>query len=317
MCVCYIQYMYMYNYLYIHNSIITPCLVGAMGSPSHPFRPSKLGNRCRQTWENWWKLGIWGGFGQVLACETKVILAFKIQVVSFESTCQSLKYAVPPGKPLDLLFRTPALWHIQHGYNMVQPPNPSPFTRPGRWDILDAKGHSRYHGVEQASSLGHGPLSHEHHGLPCWWLSHPSEKYESAGMILPNKWKKNKLMFQSTKQLRHGSCLMSYVHAWNMLQTELFNRSMIKIRTHQITWQNQPIQIWPSSLGIFRSRPVAQVEVVIYMRMILLGKHVHNFFGAAASISTGGWFHTRAETSSRCFGNKESARLPFTDHLNQ
>ena len=45
-------------------SACSPCLVGAMGSPSHPFRPSKLGNRCLK---NMGKLGIlgrlWTSFG--------------------------------------------------------------------------------------------------------------------------------------------------------------------------------------------------------------------------------------------------------------
>jgi hypothetical protein len=28
--------------------------------------------------------------------------------------------------------------------------------------------------------------------LAGWWLSHPSEKYESVGMIIPNIWKNKK-----------------------------------------------------------------------------------------------------------------------------
>ena len=38
-------------------------------------------------------------------------------------------------------------------------PNPSLFTEVSRWHILDAKGHSRHQGVEQASGLGHRDAS--------------------------------------------------------------------------------------------------------------------------------------------------------------
>lgn len=39
-------------------------------------------------------------------------------------------------------------------------PNPSLFTdQVSRWHILDAKGHSRHQGVEQASGLGHRDAS--------------------------------------------------------------------------------------------------------------------------------------------------------------
>ena len=34
-----------------------------------------------------------------------------------------------------------------------------------------------------------------------WWLTYPSEKYESVGMIIPNIWKVIKIMFQTTNQL--------------------------------------------------------------------------------------------------------------------
>jgi hypothetical protein len=38
--------------------------------------------------------------------------------------------------------------------------------------------------------------------LTGWWLSHPSEKYESVGMMtFPTEWKVIKFMFQTTNQL--------------------------------------------------------------------------------------------------------------------
>jgi hypothetical protein len=33
-----------------------------------------------------------------------------------------------------------------------------------------------------------------------WWLSHPSEKYESVGIIIPNR-KNIEFMFQTTNQM--------------------------------------------------------------------------------------------------------------------
>ena len=38
--------------------------------------------------------------------------------------------------------------------------------------------------------------------IPGWWLTYPSEKYESVGSLIPNVWQNN--MFQTTKRIQQG-----------------------------------------------------------------------------------------------------------------
>ena len=43
--------------------------------------------------------------------------------------------------------------------------------------------------------------------IPGWWLTYPSEKYSSVGMIIPNIWK-NKKCSQATNQIHTDSFIL-------------------------------------------------------------------------------------------------------------
>ena len=57
--------------------------------------------------------------------------------------------------------------------------------------------------------MPHMPITHDHQHLKSgrvttlssWWLTYPSEKYESVGMFIPNLWRVIQAMFQTTNQL--------------------------------------------------------------------------------------------------------------------
>ena len=63
----------------------------------------------------------------------------------------------------------------------------------------------RIHGESKGLFRGCAPGGHDKN----WWLTYPSEKYESNGSVVPNIWKKCIKMFQTTNQKISFSALLA------------------------------------------------------------------------------------------------------------